>query len=233
MFGACAPGVEMMKHAAFNNWINRTKLKPRVLNGELRKVFEMILEDVEGGTRKFYGVSGNSVNIRPEDANNKTDEAAGDESMQNKPMRNVEGEDENSDSDEDNVNDRTTIHQDHKLFGQLLQKLQEQRRLCDVFRVSRQLTKARRDEILSHMDRCMHDDEFAKAFVTYLGTPLANMVLMEKEAKGERIKLGDAAASVLSPRQIIGDNTGQEVRRLHNCIVDGQHCWSHQGLIQF
>lgn len=33
--------------------------------------------------------------------------------MQNEPMRNVEGEDENSDSDEDNVNDRTTIHQDH------------------------------------------------------------------------------------------------------------------------
>jgi hypothetical protein len=51
--------------------------------------------------------------------------------------------------------------------------------------------------------------------VAYANCPLANKVLTEEEAMGEEIRPDDEVATVLSERQIIGDNINENVMVIH------------------
>jgi hypothetical protein len=115
----------------------------------------------------------------------------------------------------DNVDRRTVMHEGHDNYEFMPLKLQEERERFDVFRVPRQLPEARRREILEHAERCLKDEAFAKALVTFADTPLAIMVLTEEEVLGEEIKPGDAAATVLDPRQILEENIDEDVLTFH------------------
>jgi hypothetical protein len=94
----------------------------------------------------------------------------------------------------------------HDLYGSMYQKAQEQRLEWDVFSEPRRLPREIRIVIKKHVERCLEDEGFAKAYATLDETPLTKIELTEQELMGEKFVDESKMARVLRPRLVMNRN---------------------------